>query len=52
MLGDATKAKELGWEPKTSLEELISEMIEEDLAEAKKESLLRNKVFKMQPGNE
>ena len=53
LLGDATKAKkELGWEPKTSLEELISEMIEEDLAEAKKESLLRNKVFKMHPGNE
>ena len=53
LLGDATKAKkELGWEPKTSLEELISEMIEEDLAEAKKESLLKNKEFKIYPANE
>ena len=42
LLGDSTKVrKELGWEPKTSLEELIAEMVEEDLAEAKKESLLK-----------
>ncbi len=48
LLGDFTKAKkELGWEPKTSLEELISEMVEEDLSQAKKESLLKNKGFKI-----
>lgn len=33
LLGDATKAKEkLGWEPTTSLEEMIVEMVEADLA--------------------
>ena len=46
LLGDSTKVrKELGWEPKTSLEELIAEMVEEDLAEAKKESLLKKEGF-------
>lgn len=53
LLGDSTKAKnELGWEPKTSLEELISEMIQEDIVEARKESLLKNKGFKIHPANE
>ena len=34
LIGDYSKAKkELGWEPKTTLEELIKEMIEYDLAE-------------------
>ena len=37
LLGDSTKAKEkLNWEPKISLSQLITEMIEEDLKEAKK----------------
>jgi GDPmannose 4,6-dehydratase len=37
LLGDSTKAKEkLKWEPQISLSQLISEMIEEDLKEAKK----------------
>ena len=36
LLGDASKArKKLKWEPTTSLDELISEMIEEDSKEAK-----------------
>ena len=39
--GDPKKARDkLGWEPKTSLEELIKEMIENDKKEAKKEKLL------------
>ena len=41
LLGDSTKAfKEMGWKPKISLEEMISEMIKEDkkLAIAKKNS--------------
>ena len=43
LLGDASKAKsKLGWEPKITLEELVSEMIKEDLQEAKKEKFLRN----------
>ena len=48
LLGDATKAfKELGWEPKTSLEEIISEMITNDNNEAKKELVLKNKGYKL-----
>ena len=38
LLGDPSKAsKELGWEAKISLEELVNEMIKEDLIQAKKE---------------
>tara|TARA_B100000886_G_scaffold336259_1_gene294666 strand:+ start:986 stop:2089 length:1104 start_codon:yes stop_codon:yes gene_type:complete len=41
LLGDSTKAKEkLGWEPQTSLESMIKEMIFHDLEEAKKEKYL------------
>ena len=42
LLGDSKKAKDnLGWFPKTSLEELIKEMINNDKEEAKKEALLK-----------
>tara|TARA_B100001027_G_scaffold156452_1_gene110099 strand:+ start:227 stop:1306 length:1080 start_codon:yes stop_codon:yes gene_type:complete len=38
LVGDSNKAfKKLGWKPKINLEELIDEMIEKDLKEAKKE---------------
>ncbi len=48
LLGDPTKAyKKLGWAPKTTLEELISEMLESDLEEAKKEAYLKEKGFKV-----
>ena len=48
LLGDPSKAlKELGWQPKTSLEELISEMIESDKEEAHKEKLLKKEGFKV-----
>ena len=41
LLGDASKAAiELGWTPKITFEELVSEMIDEDLEAAKKEVLL------------
>tara|TARA_B100000886_G_scaffold233351_1_gene163041 strand:+ start:84 stop:1229 length:1146 start_codon:yes stop_codon:yes gene_type:complete len=44
LLGDASKAlKKLKWKPKTSLEELVQEMVEEDLKIASKESLLNEK---------
>ena len=44
LLGDASKAyKKLGWEPKTSLEELIKEMIDVDKKEAYRESILQEK---------
>jgi GDPmannose 4,6-dehydratase len=46
LLGDSNKAKtELGWVPKTTLEELIQEMIYFDKEEAKKESLIKNSGF-------
>ena len=46
LLGDSKKAKDnLGWFPKTSLEELIKEMIENDKEEAKKEALLKKSGF-------
>ena len=38
LLGDFTKAKQkLGWEPKTTLEQLVEEMIKIDKIEAQKE---------------
>ena len=41
LLGDATKAKnDLGWEPQTSLTEMIEEMIHFDLKRARHEQLL------------
>ena len=44
--GDSSKAfAELGWEAKTSLEKLIEEMISNDIKEAKKELILKNKGF-------
>ena len=46
LLGDSTKArKELGWIPNYSLDNLISEMIENDKKEAEKELVLKNKGY-------
>ena len=46
LLGDSSKAqKELGWTPKTSLNDLITEMILHDHKEAKKELILKDKGF-------
>ena len=46
LLGDPTNAREkLGWVPTTTLEELVSEMVQYDQEEAAKEALLRNKGF-------
>jgi GDPmannose 4,6-dehydratase len=40
LLGDASKAKQLlGWEPEISFDELVTEMVEYDLAEAKNEQI-------------
>ena len=48
LLGDSSKAKnELGWEPKVTLEELISQMIKNDSDEAKKELILKNEGFNL-----
>ena len=41
LLGDASKAKEkLGWEPKISFKDLVSEMVKEDLKLAKRDQLI------------
>jgi GDPmannose 4,6-dehydratase len=46
LLGDPTKAKQkLGWTPKTSLQELVKEMVEADFATARKDSLVRQAGF-------
>jgi GDPmannose 4,6-dehydratase len=43
LLGDATKAKKnLNWQPKISLEELVNEMMEHDLKNAQEELILRS----------
>ncbi len=48
LLGDSSKAfKKLGWEPKTTLEELVEEMVAFDKEEAIKESFLNKEGFKV-----
>jgi GDPmannose 4,6-dehydratase len=42
LLGDATKAhQQLGWKPKYTFEQLVSEMVKEDLNSAQKDSLIK-----------
>jgi len=47
LLGDASKAREkLGWEPRISFKQLISEMVTEDMKEAQKDDLCRQEGYK------
>ena len=47
LLGDASKAREkLGWEPRISFKQLISEMVTEDMKEAQKDNLCRQEGYK------
>ncbi len=47
LLGDPSKAKEkLGWTPKTSFKELVSEMVREDLKSAECDKLIKKHGFK------
>ena len=47
LLGDASKArKKLGWEPRISFEQLISEMVTEDMKQAQKDDLCRQEGYK------
>lgn len=53
LLGDPSKAKkELGWFPKTSFRELVSEMVREDLKEAQRDELAKRHGFKYFSYNE
>ena len=46
LLGDPTKAKQkLGWEAKTSFEEMVSEMVRVDLESARKDELVKEHGF-------
>lgn len=46
LLGDASKAhRELGWKPKTSFADLVAEMVERDLGDAKRDALLAKEGF-------
>jgi GDPmannose 4,6-dehydratase len=46
LLGDPSKAKEkLGWTPKTTFKELVSEMMQADLEEARRDALCQRRGF-------
>ncbi|MBC7957191.1 MAG: GDP-mannose 4,6-dehydratase, partial [Cytophagales bacterium] len=46
LLGDPSKAKQkLGWVPKTTLQELVSEMVESDYNAARRDSLVKMAGF-------
>lgn len=47
LLGDPTKAREkLGWVPRTSFDDLVSEMVLSDLKDAKRDRLVRDSGFR------
>ena len=53
LLGESKKAnRELAWTPKTSLEQLIKEMIDSDKEEARKDSLLKKSGFQINSSQE
>ena len=48
LLGDAGKAKEkLGWVPRITFEELVTEMVQTDLKEAERDELCRSEGFRV-----
>jgi len=53
LLGDISKVKEkLGWEPKISMKEIVHEMMESDLNNAKRDSLIKKHGFEAPDYNE
>jgi GDPmannose 4,6-dehydratase len=47
LLGDPSKAREvLGWVPRTSFEELVTEMVREDLKSAERDELVKTRGYK------
>ncbi len=53
LLGDASKAKKkLGWTPRTSFKSLVTEMMREDLASARRDELVKQHGFKHYNYNE
>ena len=48
LLGDPSKAREkLGWEPETSFEELVHEMVVHDLEQAQRDELCKRAGFQV-----
>ncbi len=48
LLGDASKAKEaLGWEPRMSFHEMVTQMVREDLEEASRDQLCKESGFRV-----
>jgi GDPmannose 4,6-dehydratase len=48
LLGDATYARDrLGWKPRIGFEELVREMVQSDLEEAKRDALVRKHGFRL-----
>jgi len=48
LLGDPSKAKEkLGWSPKVTFRELVSEMVREDLKDAERDQLCKREGYKV-----
>jgi GDPmannose 4,6-dehydratase len=53
LLGDASKAKtKLGWTPKTSFDQLVTEMVESDYELARRDAMVREGGFKILNHNE
>lgn len=53
LLGDPTKAHaKLGWKPKTTLQELVAEMVQSDFTAAKRDALVKMAGFKAYDYNE
>ncbi len=53
LLGDPSKAREkLRWEPKVQFEQLITEMVESDLEEAKRDALCASEGYRVLDRNE
>ena len=53
LLGDPTKAREkLGWVPRTTFAELVSEMVREDLKAAERDELIKRHGYKAMDYNE
>jgi GDPmannose 4,6-dehydratase len=53
LLGDPSKAhRQLGWEPRISFEELVTEMVTADLKEAEKDTMVQQKGYRIYGNSE
>ncbi|MFU2209462.1 GDP-mannose 4,6-dehydratase [Solidesulfovibrio sp. C21] len=53
LLGDPTKARErLGWQPRITIEQMVSEMVRNDLREAERDALCKSQGFAVFDYNE